>query len=99
MGGIAVIVVIHGNAVNTCDSSNRVHYIRDCLLHTYIKKKKTNVYIVPINRYFNSLLLYINVDPAGSEVKFDAQGDGLARYTIMNYRRLPNSASGYDYKV
>lgn len=38
-------------------------------------------------------------DPAGSEVKFDARGDGLARYTIMNYRRLPNSPNGYDYKV
>jgi hypothetical protein len=39
-------------------------------------------------------------DPAGSEVKFDARGDVLARYTIMNYRRLPNSANnGYDYKV
>ena len=36
-------------------------------------------------------------DPGGSEVKFDAQGDGLARYTIMNYRRL--ATGGYDYKV
>ena len=46
------------------------------------------------------LLLFCFLDPAGSEVKFDARGDGLARYTIMNYRRLPNSAnSGYDYKV
>lgn len=36
-------------------------------------------------------------DPASSEVKFDSQGDGLARYTIMNYRRLPNGV--YDYKV
>ena len=36
----------------------------------------------------------------GSEVKFDAQGDGLARYTITNYRRLGGSSNnGYDYKV
>ena len=41
---------------------------------------------------------FVIADPAGSEVKFDAQGDGLARYTIMNYRRIPNS-SVYDYKV
>lgn len=38
-------------------------------------------------------------DPAGSEVKFDSRGDGLARYTIMNYRRIANSTNGYDYKV
>lgn len=31
-------------------------------------------------------------------MKFDRQGDGLARYTIMNYRKLPNK-TGYDYKV
>ena len=42
---------------------------------------------------------FLPTDPADSEVKFDARGDGLARYTIMNYRRLPNSANGYDYKV
>ncbi|TDG39737.1 hypothetical protein AWZ03_013841 [Drosophila navojoa] len=35
---------------------------------------------------------------AGSEVKFDRQGDGLARYDILNYQRLDNS-SGYQYKV
>lgn len=35
---------------------------------------------------------------AGSEVKFDRQGDGLARYDILNYQRLYNS-SGYQYKV
>lgn len=37
-------------------------------------------------------------DLAGSEVKFDRQGDGLARYDILNYQRLENS-SGYQYKV
>ncbi|KAH1022930.1 hypothetical protein HUJ04_012241 [Dendroctonus ponderosae] len=34
----------------------------------------------------------------GSPVKFDKSGDGLARYDILNYQRLPNS-SGYHYKV
>lgn len=37
-------------------------------------------------------------DLAGSEVKFDKQGDGLARYDILNYQKLHN-ASGYHYKV
>ena len=50
--------------------------------------------------FFFFFCLNLFLDPAGSEVKFDARGDGLARYTIMNYRRLPNSANnGYDYKV
>lgn len=35
---------------------------------------------------------------AGSEVKFDKQGDGLARYDILNYQKLQN-ASGYHYRV
>lgn len=35
---------------------------------------------------------------AGSQVKFDSQGDGLARYDILNYQKLENS-SGYHYKV
>uniref|UniRef100_A0A0P5YKL2 Metabotropic glutamate receptor n=2 Tax=Daphnia magna TaxID=35525 RepID=A0A0P5YKL2_9CRUS len=50
--------------------------------------------------FYTKYLLNVSfLDPAGSEVKFDAQGDGLARYTIMNYRRLPNGANnGYDYK-
>lgn len=37
-------------------------------------------------------------DLANSEVKFDEQGDGLARYDILNYQKLPNT-SGYHYKV
>ena len=37
-------------------------------------------------------------DLAGSEVKFDRQGDGLARYDILNYQKNVNS-SGYHYKV
>jgi hypothetical protein len=37
-------------------------------------------------------------DLADSEVKFDNQGDGLARYDILNYQKLPNT-SGYHYKV
>jgi hypothetical protein len=35
---------------------------------------------------------------AGSEVKFDKQGDGLARYDILNYQKLQNS-TGYHYRV
>lgn len=31
-------------------------------------------------------------------MKFDSQGDGLARYDILNYQKLENS-SGYHYKV
>lgn len=38
------------------------------------------------------------IDLAGSVVKFDRQGDGLARYDILNYQRLKNS-SGFQYKV
>lgn len=41
--------------------------------------------------------MYIT-DLAGSEVKFDRQGDGLARYDILNYQKNVNS-SGYHYKV
>ncbi|KAH8376012.1 hypothetical protein KR093_004800, partial [Drosophila rubida] len=49
--------------------------------------------------FYNNYLLNVSfVDLAGSEVKFDRQGDGLARYDILNYQRLDNS-SGYQYKV
>lgn len=41
---------------------------------------------------------YDNADIAGSEVKFDRQGDGLARYDILNYQKNSN-ASGYYYRV
>lgn len=47
--------------------------------------------------YIN-LSFFVLQDLAGSEVKFDRQGDGLARYDILNYQRLYNS-SGYQYKV
>lgn len=46
-----------------------------------------------------SALYYISMtDIAGSEVKFDRQGDGLARYDILNYQKNAN-ASGYYYRV
>jgi len=46
-----------------------------------------------IRRYFT--------DTAGSEVKFDEHGDGLARYEILNFRKGTNSngANGYHYRV
>ncbi|XP_037729107.1 metabotropic glutamate receptor isoform X3 [Drosophila subpulchrella] len=48
--------------------------------------------------FYNNYLLNVSfIDLAGSEVKFDRQGDGLARYDILNYQRLENS-SGYQYK-
>lgn len=37
-------------------------------------------------------------DIAGSSVKFDKRGDGLARYDILNYQKLQNG-TGYHYKV
>lgn len=43
-------------------------------------------------------VLNLIADPAGSEVKFDKQGDGLARYDILNYQKLQN-ASGHHYRV
>lgn len=43
-------------------------------------------------------ILFIFADIAGSEVKFDRQGDGLARYDILNYQKNSN-ASGYYYRV
>ncbi|XP_059491291.1 metabotropic glutamate receptor isoform X2 [Neocloeon triangulifer] len=48
--------------------------------------------------YRNYLLNVAFTDLANSEVKFDSQGDGLARYDILNYQKLPNT-SGYHYKV
>nr|CAA67993.1 metabotropic glutamate receptor [Drosophila melanogaster] len=49
--------------------------------------------------FYNNYLLNVSfIDLAGSEVKFDRQGDGLARYDILNYQRQENS-SGYQYKV
>lgn len=38
-------------------------------------------------------------DAAGSEVKFDEHGDGLARYEILNFRKSKNGATGYHYRV
>lgn len=40
-------------------------------------------------------------DAAGSEVKFDEHGDGLARYEILNFRKGTNNngANGYHYRV
>ncbi|XP_017469484.1 PREDICTED: metabotropic glutamate receptor-like [Rhagoletis zephyria] len=49
--------------------------------------------------FYNNYLLNVSfIDLAGSVVKFDRQGDGLARYDILNYQRLENSSS-YHYKV
>ncbi|CAH0562056.1 unnamed protein product [Brassicogethes aeneus] len=48
--------------------------------------------------YKNYLLNVSFADLAGSPVKFDHSGDGLARYDILNYQKLFN-ASGYHYRV
>ena len=36
-------------------------------------------------------------DVANSTVRFDEKGDGLARYTIYNYKKNPDNTT--DYKV
>ncbi|KAL1493265.1 hypothetical protein ABEB36_011350 [Hypothenemus hampei] len=49
--------------------------------------------------FYQNYILDLNfTDLVGSPVKFDKSGDGLARYDILNYQRLPNS-SGHHYKV
>lgn len=47
---------------------------------------------------WQSLLSHLIADIAGSSVKFDERGDGLARYDILNYQRLIND-TGYHYRV
>ncbi|XP_011699353.1 PREDICTED: metabotropic glutamate receptor [Wasmannia auropunctata] len=51
--------------------------------------------------YKNYLLNVSFVDAAGSEVKFDEHGDGLARYEILNFRKGTNNngGNGYHYRV
>ncbi|XP_022243237.1 metabotropic glutamate receptor-like isoform X2 [Limulus polyphemus] len=48
--------------------------------------------------FYRDYLLNVSfMDLAGSEVKFDEQGDGLGRYDIYNYQRIGNS-SVFEYK-
>ncbi|XP_043522698.1 metabotropic glutamate receptor isoform X2 [Frieseomelitta varia] len=50
--------------------------------------------------YRNYLLNVSFTDTAGSEVKFDEHGDGLARYEILNFRKSDNNGTnGYHYRV
>ncbi|XP_043674071.1 metabotropic glutamate receptor [Vespula pensylvanica] len=50
--------------------------------------------------YRNYLLNVSFKDSAGSEVKFDEHGDGLARYEILNFRKSNLSGTdGYHYRV
>ncbi|CAK9828387.1 Metabotropic glutamate receptor [Anthophora retusa] len=50
--------------------------------------------------YRNYLLNVSFTDAAGSEVKFDEHGDGLARYEILNFRKSDhNGTNGYHYRV
>ncbi|XP_034175458.2 metabotropic Glutamate Receptor [Osmia lignaria lignaria] len=50
--------------------------------------------------YRNYLLNVSFEDEAGSEVKFDEHGDGLARYEILNFRKSDqNGTNGYHYRV
>uniref|UniRef100_A0A1A9WYC5 G-protein coupled receptors family 3 profile domain-containing protein n=1 Tax=Glossina brevipalpis TaxID=37001 RepID=A0A1A9WYC5_9MUSC len=50
--------------------------------------------------FYNNYLLNISfIDLAGSQVKFDRQGDGLARYDVLNYQRVEPNSSSYYYKI
>ncbi|XP_024944385.1 metabotropic glutamate receptor isoform X2 [Cephus cinctus] len=51
--------------------------------------------------FFKNYLLNVSFeDAAGSEVKFDEHGDGLARYEILNFRKSgQNGTNGYHYRV
>ncbi|XP_014609016.1 PREDICTED: metabotropic glutamate receptor [Polistes canadensis] len=51
--------------------------------------------------FYRDYLLNVSfVDSAGSEVKFDEHGDGLARYEILNFRKSNLSGNdGYHYRV
>ncbi|XP_017876533.1 metabotropic glutamate receptor isoform X2 [Ceratina calcarata] len=51
--------------------------------------------------FYRSYLLNVSfTDSAGSEVKFDEHGDGLARYEILNFRKSDhNGTNGYHYRV
>ncbi|XP_051164141.1 metabotropic glutamate receptor [Leptopilina boulardi] len=52
-------------------------------------------------QFYKKYLLNVSfIDDAGSEVKFDEHGDGLARYEILNFRKMNlSSNNGYHYKV
>ncbi|XP_011297062.1 metabotropic glutamate receptor [Fopius arisanus] len=51
--------------------------------------------------FYKKYLLNVSfTDSAGSEVKFDEHGDGLARYEILNFRKANQSGTnGYYYRV
>uniref|UniRef100_A0A1B0FA03 G-protein coupled receptors family 3 profile domain-containing protein n=1 Tax=Glossina morsitans morsitans TaxID=37546 RepID=A0A1B0FA03_GLOMM len=50
--------------------------------------------------FYNNYLLNTSfIDLAGSQVKFDRRGDGLARYDVLNYQRLAPNSSSYYYKI
>ncbi|KAI4497103.1 hypothetical protein M0802_007849 [Mischocyttarus mexicanus] len=51
--------------------------------------------------FYRDYLLNVSfVDSAGSEVKFDEHGDGLARYEILNFRKSNLSGTdGYHYRA
>ncbi|XP_043493444.1 metabotropic glutamate receptor isoform X2 [Polistes fuscatus] len=51
--------------------------------------------------FYRDYLLNVSfIDSAGSEVKFDEHGDGLARYEILNFRKSNLSGTdGYHYRV
>ncbi|KYN05154.1 Metabotropic glutamate receptor, partial [Cyphomyrmex costatus] len=69
--------------------SSMANYDRGAFYKNYL----LNVSFVVIQLYF--------ADAAGSEVKFDEHGDGLARYEILNFRKGTNNngANGYHYRV
>lgn len=68
-----------------------------------IRRLKTKIIVqcrcnVQINRWHFCFLCHL--DSAGSEVKFDEHGDGLARYEILNFQKANQSGSnGYYYRV
>lgn len=55
---------------------------------------------LPCSGNTNTTHEYDVSDTAGSEVKFDEHGDGLARYEILNFRKsATNGTNGYHYRA
>lgn len=56
--------------------------------------------VIASPHFFEIRMFEIVSDTAGSEVKFDEHGDGLARYEILNFRKSEhNGTNGYQYQA